>query len=84
MGKHHQKTVTNIKERLLQELLVDIEGRFGGNKTRTATELKMNRVQFTNLCNGKEGATIDQLMLIGTKLGWDIEVRIKRGAGERK
>lgn len=80
----HRKIVTDIRERLLRELIDEVEERFDGNKAKAATALQMNRVQFTNLCNGREGATIDKLIQIGAMLGWSIDVRVKRKTGEVK
>lgn len=65
-------------------MIDEVEERFDGNKAKAATALQMNRVQFTNLCNGREGATIDKLIQIGAMLGWSIDVRVKRKTGEVK
>lgn len=77
MGKQ-RRLVENIRNSLLNELIRDVENRFGGNKTKAAETVEMHRIPFTNLCNGKEGATIDKLIQIGAKLGWKIELRVER------
>ncbi len=74
-----QKIVDDIKKRLLRELVSEIDERFDGNKAKAAEAVEMHRAPFTNLCNGREGATIDKLIQIGTKLGWKIELRVERG-----
>lgn len=78
MGKH-QKIVDDIRKRLLRELVSEVDERFEGNKAKAAEAIEMHRVPFTNLCNGKEGATIDKLIQIGAKLDWKIELRVERG-----
>lgn len=77
MGKHRY-VVEDIRNRLLDELIREVEDRFGGNKAKAAEAVDLHRVQFTNLCNGREGATIDKLIQIGAKLGWKIELRVER------
>jgi hypothetical protein len=79
-----QKIVADIRKRLLRELADEVEERFGGNKAKAAIALEMHRVPFTNLCNGREAATLDKLIQIGAKLGWEIELRVKRGTGDVK
>ena len=74
-----QKTVDSIRKSLLGELVSEVDERFGGSKTKAAEAVEMHRVPFTNLCNGREGATIDKLIEIGTKLGWEIELYVDRG-----
>jgi plasmid maintenance system antidote protein VapI len=77
--RKQQRPVEDIRKRLLGELIQEVEDRFGGNKARAAEAVAMHRVPFTNLCNGKEGATIDKLIQIGAMLGWKIELRVDRG-----
>lgn len=74
-----RRLVEDIRNRLLNELIREVEDRFGGNKAKAAEAVEMHRVPFTNLCNGKEGVTIDKLIQIGTTLGWKIELRVERG-----
>lgn len=76
--RKQRHVVEDIRNRLLGELIQEIEDRFGGNKTMAAEAVEMNRVSFTNLCNGREGATIDKLIQIGATLGWKIELRVER------
>jgi len=71
--------VEEIKKKLLSELIQEVDDRFDGNKAKAAEAVEMHRVPFTNLCNGKEGPTIDKLIQIGAKLGWKIELRVDRG-----
>ena len=78
MGKH-KKLVDDMRKRLLRELVSEVNERFEGNKAKAAEAVEMHRVPFTNLCNGREGATIDKLIQIGAKLDWKIELRIERG-----
>ena len=73
-----ERVVEKIRDELLCELNQEVENRFGGNKAKAAETVDMNRIQFTNLCNGKVGATIDKLIQIGATFGWKIEFRIKR------
>lgn len=73
-----QRLVEDIRNRLLDELIQEVEDRFGGNKTKAAEAVDMHRIPFTNLCNGKEGASIDKLIQIGSALGWKIELRVER------
>lgn len=73
-----KKNVDEFRGDLLLELKNEIDESFGGNKTKAAEALGMHRAPFTNLCNGKERATIDKLIEIGMKLGWKIELLIKR------
>lgn len=76
--------VDDIRNRLLNELIQDVKDRFDGNKTKAAEAIDMHRIPFTNLCNGREGATIDKLIQIGAKLGWKIELTINRKSGDGK
>ncbi len=73
-----QLRAENIRNRLLDELIQEVEDRFGGNKTKAAEAVEMHRIPFTNLCNGREGASIDKLIQIGMKLGWKIELKVNR------
>lgn len=82
--RKQQRIVEDIRNRFLNELNQEIEDRFGGNKTKAAEAVEMNRVSFTNLCNGREGATIDKLIQIGFLLGWKIELKINRKSGDGK
>ena len=81
MGKH-KKEADNIRKRLLIELVNEVDERFEGNKAKAALFLKIHRVPFTNLCNEREGVTIDKLIEIGSKLGWKIELSIDRDKGD--
>ena len=83
MGKH-QKIADDIRKKLLRELVVEVDERFDGNKAKAAIAVEMHRVPFTNLCNGRDGVTIDKLIQIGAKLGWDIELLIDRKNGDDK
>lgn len=73
-----QRLVEDFRNRLLSELIQDVEDRFGGNKTKAAEAVEMHRTPFTNLCNGREGATIDKLIQIGELLDWKIELHVER------
>ena len=76
--RKHQKTVDDIRKRLLGELVSEVDERFGGSKTKAAEAVEMHRVPLTNLCNGREGATIDKLIEIGVKLDWEVELHVNR------
>ena len=76
--RKQRHVVEDIRNRLLDELIREVEDRFGGNKAKAAEAVDLHRVQFTNLCNGREGATIDKLIQIGAKLGWKVELRVER------
>ena len=73
-----QRRAEDIRNRLLDELIQEVEDRFGGNKTKAAEAVEMHRIPFTNLCNGREGASIDKLIQIGMKLDWKIELHVER------
>lgn len=77
--RKQERLVEDFRKRLLDELIRDVEDRFEGNKAKAAEAVQMHRVPFTNLCNGKEGATLDKLIQIGAMLGWKIELRVDRG-----
>lgn len=74
-----ERVVEEIRAGLLTELNHEVESRFGGNKAKAAETVDMHRIQFTNVCNGKVGPTIDKLIQIGAKLGWKIEFYVERG-----
>lgn len=76
--RNRRQLVDEFRKRLLGELNQDVEDRFGGNKAKAAEAVEMGRIQFTNLCNGRDGATIDKLVQIGATLGWKIEIRVER------
>ncbi len=82
--KKQRDVVEDIRNRLLDELIHEVKDRFDGNKAKAAEAVQLHRVQFTNLCNGREGATIDKLIQIGVKLGWKIELRVDRKSGDSK
>lgn len=82
--RKQRHVVEDIRNRLLDELIREVEDRFGGNKAKAAEAVDLHRVQFTNLCNGREGATIDKLIQIGATLGWKIELKVNRKSGESK
>lgn len=71
--------VDELRARLLRELLEDVDQRFDGNKAKAAEASGVHRVPFTNICNGREAATIDKFMQIGMRLGWKFDVRISKG-----
>lgn len=76
--RKQRQLVEDIRNRLLTELIQEVETRFGGNKTKAAEAVEMHRIPFTNLCNGREAATIDKLIQIGAMLGWKVELRVER------
>ncbi len=82
--RKHRDIVEEIRNRLLDELIQEVEDRFGGNKAKAAEAVSLHRVQFTNLCNGREGATIDKLIQIGARLDWKIELNVNRKSGDSK
>ncbi|MGE3263362.1 MAG: hypothetical protein AB7K68_16395 [Bacteriovoracia bacterium] len=82
--KESERTVKKIRDGLLDELNQEVENRFGSNKAKAAEAVAMNRIQFTNLCNEKVGATIDKLIQIGATLGWKIELTVNRKPGDKK
>lgn len=82
--KKPEAVVEEIRDELLSELNQEVESRFGGNKAKAAETAGMHRIQFTNVCNGKVGATIDKLLQIGATLGWKIEMKINRKSGDGK
>ena len=73
-----KKFVADLKKEFLTELGNEVEERFEGNKASAARAVQMARVPFTNLCNAREGVTLDKLFEVGVRLGWDIDVRFKR------
>lgn len=82
--RNQRRLVEEFRQRLLGELNQDVEDRFGGNKAKAAEAVEMGRIQFTNLCNGRDGATIDKMIQIGATLGWKIELTVNRKSGDRK
>lgn len=76
--KKPEHVVEKIRNELLSELNQEVEDRFGSNKAKAAEAVDMHRIQFTNVCNGKVGATIDKLIQIGAALGWKVELRVGR------
>ena len=82
--RHKHKITDEIRKKLLHELKLEVAERFDGNKASAATTIGMHRVPFTNLCNGKEGSTIDKLIEIGTQLGWEIDLSVDRKNGDKK
>jgi hypothetical protein len=73
-----KKFVVDLKKEFLSELGSEVDERFEGNKASAARAVQMARVPFTNLCNAREGVTLDKLFEVGVRLGWDIDVRFKR------
>jgi hypothetical protein len=76
-----RKLIEAMREKLLRELNDEVATRFGGHKTNAAMAARMHRVQFTNICNGKEDASIEKLAEIGIRFGWKIDIDVQRKKG---